>query len=102
VGDRGAEHGHDGVADELLDHPAERFDLGLDPGVIGPKGGSDVLGIGLVRAGGELDQVHEQDGDDLALFCGVLLGGEGRAAALAEAGLLRVLHPAGWTDDRHI
>ena len=34
VGERRAEHTHHRVADELLDHPAERLDLVSDPLVV--------------------------------------------------------------------
>jgi hypothetical protein len=36
--------------------------------VVGADTGADVLRVGAVRAGGEADQVAEEDGDDLALL----------------------------------
>jgi hypothetical protein len=90
--DRGAEHSHDRVADELLNDAAERFDFGLHPGVIGHEHGPNVLGVGLVRARGEVDQVDEQHRDDLALF-DRRLDGQGRATGRTVPAPLGILLP---------
>ena len=94
--DRGAEHGHDRVADELLHHAAERFDLGLHPGVIWNQQGPNVFGVGLVRARSEVDQVDEQHRDDLALFDG-RLDGQCRATGRTEPRPLGILLPTSRT-----
>ena len=85
VSDRGAENGHDGIADVLLDRAAEGFDCSADPGEVGRLDRADVLGIEPLGSGGEPDQVDEEDRHDLSLLgqraCGL---GQGRAAAIAE------------------
>ena len=68
VRDRGAEDGHDRVADELLDRASVALDLLPQPGVVGADAGADVLGVGRFGGGGEADEVAEEDGDDLALL----------------------------------
>ena len=68
VGDRSAEHGHHGVADELLDRAAEALELVAQPRVVGPEQRAHLLGIHPLRARGEADEVGEEDGDDLALL----------------------------------
>jgi hypothetical protein len=68
VGRRDAEHGHHGVADELLDGPAVRTDDGRDPL---ERGVHDRLhDLRVVRAGqrGRSNDVREQDRHELALF----------------------------------
>jgi hypothetical protein len=90
--DWGAEHSHDRVAEELLHDAAERFDFGLHPGVIGHEHGPNVLGVGLVRARGEVDQVDEQHRDDLALF-DRRLDGQGRATGRTVSAPLGILLP---------
>ena len=85
VGHRGAEHGHDAVADELVQGAAQAFDLGPEPGLVGAEQGADVLGVGLVGAGGEADQVAEQHRDDRCAPGGrAAAGGQRRAAGPAE------------------
>ena len=94
VGHRGAEEGDDGVADDLVDLPAERvdvFDQALEAGVDQLL---DLLGIRSLREGGEADEVGEEDGRDPA-FVGS--GDEGVAAAGAEPGLCGCLRSAGRT-----
>jgi hypothetical protein len=44
------------------------LDLLFQAGVIWTQRGADVLGVGAVRAGGEADEVDEEDRDDLALL----------------------------------
>jgi hypothetical protein len=90
--DWGAEHSHDRVAEELLHDAAERFDFGLHPGVIGHEHGPNVLGVGLVRARSEVDQVDEQHRDDLALF-DRRLDGQGRATDRTVPAPLGILLP---------
>src|SRR5204862_5982860 len=68
VGDRGAEEGDNGVADELLHRPAVPLELVPQPSVVRREHRPDVLRIELLRARGEAHQVGEQDGDDLALL----------------------------------
>jgi hypothetical protein len=93
---RDAEHRHNPVADELVDHPPEPFGLAAEAHVVGPKACPDVLGIGPVGAGGETGQVAEQHGDDLALL-GRSKGAERSTAATAEREPLRGLRTAGGT-----
>ena len=92
VGDGGAEHGHDAVADELVQGAAQAFDLGPQPDVVGAQQGADVLGVGLVGAGGEAHQVTEQHRDQAAfLGRGPGRGGQRRAAGPAEPEAPRVV-----------
>ena len=56
---RHAEHTYDGVADELLDLPAEVLDLAADAGVIWTEGGPDILRISAIRTIGEPDEIAE-------------------------------------------
>ena len=87
---RRAEERHDGVADELLDGAAEPLQLGLHPGVVGREHPADVLGVELLGAAGEADEVGEQHGDDLALLEDGRLGlagrHEGRASQAVQKG----------------
>jgi hypothetical protein len=87
---RGAEHRHDGVADELVQGAAEPLDLGPQAQVVGTQHRADVLGVGVVGAGGEPDQVAEQHRDDLAFFTGPpALDGQPATAGPAEPGPLQ-------------
>ena len=75
VGGRRAPHGHDGIADELLDRPSvPADDIGRDLEVV-RQGLTDVLGVPLFRERGEPDQVGEQDRDEPALRCRARHGG---------------------------
>ena len=76
------EHRHHGVADELLDHTAVRLDVVLPAGEVPVDDGPDVLGVQRLREHGEVDQVREQDGDELALLA--LGPGEERGALLPQ------------------
>jgi hypothetical protein len=85
------EHGHDGIADELLHSAAVAFDLTTQSGMVGPEHGSHILRVGAVGAGRESHEVAEQNRDDLALFpCGRSLAHRCRAVP-AEAEPLRIL-----------
>ena len=68
VGRGGAEHGHHPVADELVQGAPEPLDLPAEPGMVGAEQRPDVLGVGLVGAGGEADQITEEHRDNLALL----------------------------------
>ena len=68
VGRRHAEHGDDGIPDELLDHAAVRLhDLLRDVAVAAQKV-VDILRVVALRERREAHEVAEQRGDDLALF----------------------------------
>jgi hypothetical protein len=94
--DRGAEHGHDRVADELLHDAAERFDFRLHPDVVGHQQGPNVLRVRLIRARGEVDQVDEQHRDNLALFNG-RFDSQCGAAGRTEPRPLEILLPTSQT-----
>ena len=68
VRDRRAEHGHDRVADELLEHAAVLLDPLLRLGVVELQRVAHVLRIGAIRARREADEVDEEDGDELPLL----------------------------------
>ncbi len=91
---RGPEHGHRGVAHELLQGPAPPVDLPAEQGVVGTEDGPHVLRVGPVGPRGEADQVHEEDRDDLPLLPGRRRL-ERRAARAAEPEALGVLLAAG-------
>src|SRR5439155_5176340 len=84
VGERSAEDRHDRVPDELLDRTAVLLDLLLGPAVIQLERVPHVLRIRAVRSRGEANQVHEEDGHELALF--------------ATRGGRAQLHPTGRTE----
>jgi len=98
VGDGRAEGSHDGVADELLDRAPEVLDRLLHARVVGVEPRPDVLGIRAIGAGGETDEVDEEDRDDLALLLARRGRSEGRSAGEAETRPLRALLPALRTD----
>src|SRR5258708_6214621 len=87
--DRRAEHGHDGVADELLEVASERLDGSFRRPVIRLEGIADVLRITVVRAPGEADQIDEEHGHDLALL--PCLACQRSATCPTESGALGVL-----------
>ena len=64
--DRRAEDRDDGVADELLDRAAPLFELRAQSLVVGAENRVDVLGVELLGARGEADQIGEEDRDDFA------------------------------------
>ena len=63
-----AEHGHHGVADELLDDPTVGLDELVRSLEVGVDDGAHVLGVEALRQDGEVDEVGEQHRDELALF----------------------------------
>ena len=60
VGQRGAEERHDRVADELLHGAAVALELGLQAGVVRRQHPAHVLGVELLGAAGEADEVGEE------------------------------------------
>jgi class 3 adenylate cyclase len=103
VRQRGAEERHHGVADELLDRAPVALELGADTCPVRSLEGAHLFRIELLGAGGEADQVGEQDGQDLALLAGRRgFGGERRGAACAEASVVRVLPSAGGADNHAV
>ena len=68
VQDGHAEHGDDGVADELLHRPAVGLDRLASHGVVAAQEAVDQLGVVALRERGEADEVAEERGDDAALF----------------------------------
>ena len=99
VRDRRTEDRHDGVADELLDRPAEGLDLRAQPRVIAVQDPAHVLGIELLGACGETHQIGEEDSHDLPLLARTdRLAGKRACASVAEAGALGILVPTARTD----
>ena len=97
MGDRSAEEGHDGVADELLHGAAESLEVGTQTGVEGCEQRAHVLRVEPFRPGGEAGQVDEDCSDDLPLLAtSGKAGGERRPAVRAERELSRELLPAAW------
>ena len=96
VGDWRAEERHDRIADELLDSAAEELELGAQACVVRTEQRSHVLGIHVLRARREADEIGEQDRHDLPLL--TRLGGrrlaEAAAARQAESCVVRVLSAA--------
>ncbi len=88
MGGGGPEDGHDAVAGKVVDAAADLVDL------VG-EGGEDPIGhlpdafrIAILRPGGEVGQITEQNGDDPALgsiYRGTLDRGELQAAVVAES-----------------
>jgi hypothetical protein len=68
MGDRGAEQGHDGIADELLDGPPMSLQLHADLGVEARQEGTHILGVQPLGTRRGAHEVAEQDGDDLAFL----------------------------------
>jgi hypothetical protein len=91
VRDRGAEDGHDRVADELLHRAAVPLDLLLHALVVRPKRRAHVLRVSAIGAVREAHEVDEEDRDDLALLSGPRRLGERGPAGETEARAIRVL-----------
>ena len=97
---RGAEERHHRVADELLDGAAEALELPAQVRVVRGEQPANVLGIELLGAGGEADEIGEEHRHDLALLargCGRSL--QRRTAGVAEPRGVRVLGRAAGADD---
>jgi hypothetical protein len=94
VRNRRAVHGHDGVADELLDGPAVPLELLPQRLVVPAEKRPDVLRVEPLCTGGRADEVDEDGRDDLALLTGGGRFDQRRAAAVAEACVVRVLAAA--------
>src|SRR5204863_4660279 len=67
VGRRSPEDGHDRVADELLDHAAERLELAPNEVVVGRQERPDVLRVEHLGPGGEADEDDEEDRNESPL-----------------------------------
>ena len=92
---RRAEDGHDRVADELLDNPAERLELVLHRRMERREDCAHILGIELIRASGEADQIDEDHADNPPLLTRRGRGGVERGpAGEAEPRVVRVLRAA--------
>src|SRR2546430_671074 len=63
-----AEHGHDGIPDELLDRGAVGLEDLARPGERARQCGAEDLGVVRARAGARIDDVREQDRHDLPLL----------------------------------
>ena len=85
MGDRRAEQRHHGVADELLDGPAEALELGPQLRVVRREQAAHVLRVERLRAGGEADEVGEEDAHDLALLTARAVSGRGQLRAAERA-----------------
>jgi len=97
---RGAEERHHRIADELLDGAAEALELAAQVRVVRSEQPAHVLGIELLGAGGEADEIGEEHRHDLALLArrrGRSL--QARAASVAKPGGVRILSRAARTDD---
>ena len=100
VHDRDAEHGHDGVADELLDGAAVALDRLAHRVEVAGHDAPGRLGVEALAHRGRAGHVAEQHGDRLAHLAGRGSLGELGAAATAEAEALRVVLTAARAD-RH-
>lgn len=97
VAERRAEHAEHRVADARVDRAAEVLDHTLEERVEDAEGRLGVLGVGLIGAFGEPDQVAEQDRDELA-FLSRGHGYEQSATVRTEPRPLRIARPAPRTD----
>ena len=103
VRDRRSPHGHDGVADELLDHAAVALD---DPAAlveVAREELPDVLGVARLRERREPDQIDEEHRDEAAfgrrdrLPSGSRRGPKRRPQAARRRSCRRTAVPVGWT-----
>jgi hypothetical protein len=102
VRDRGAEQGHDRVADELLDSAGAALELGPKLDVVRVENRAHLLRIELLGPAREADQVGEEDGHDLALLTACRrLTEERGATGKAETRPARIRLAAGRTG-RHV
>ncbi len=65
---RRAEDRHHRVADEFLHGAAVALDHLLELGMVRAESGAHVLGVGVLRGGGEAHEVAKEHGDDLAFL----------------------------------
>jgi hypothetical protein len=92
VSDGRAEDPHHRVADELLDGSAAGLDLGPDALEVRRLDRPNVLGIEPFRAGGEADEIREENRDDLPFLARAsLVRREAGATGTAELRVGRVL-----------
>ena len=68
VRDRRPEHRHHRVTDEFFHGAAMALDHLLELGMVRAEPGANVLGVGVLRGGGEADQVAEEHRDHLAFL----------------------------------
>ncbi len=101
VRNRRPEHGHHGVADELLDGASEALQIGLDPFVVCAQHGADVLRVGSVGPAREADEVDEEHGDDLPLLPDGSRSLERASTGKAEPRMSGVLLAAGGAGGHH-
>jgi hypothetical protein len=95
VRSRDPEHGHDRVADELLDRPAVPLEDDAKVLEVPAHPCSQRLGVGRLTERCRADEVAEEDGDDLAMLARRLDRPERGGTRHAEARLGRVLNAAG-------
>ena len=101
VRNRGAEHRHHGVADELLDRAAVSLELRTQARVVGGQDRPHLLGVVALGLGGRADEIREEDGHHLPLLQLVRARSlERRPAARAERSVGGALLPACRTDQR--
>ncbi len=97
---RSPEERHHRVADELLDSAAEALELLAQMRVVRSEQSADVLGVELLGAGGEADEIGEEHRHDLALLAHRRRRSlERRAAGVTEPGGVGILGRAAWADD---
>ena len=102
MGDRGAEQRQDGVPDDLVDPATELLDVGHQPLEAPVDDALHLLGIAVLRQGGEADDVGEQDGDHPPLIAAQPQVGAAARAEPSAFGHVRAAdragHPASvWT-----
>ena len=86
-----AEHSHDRIADELLQHAAVLLDPALRARVVDLQRVADVFRVSAIRSGREADKIDEQDRNELPFLARRRLRLERRPAAVAKAGVGRIL-----------
>jgi hypothetical protein len=100
VGRRSPEDGHDRVADELLDHAAERLELAANEVVVGREERPDVLRVEHFGPGGEADEIDEDDRNEPPLVAARRRRSVERLRArVAETRAVRILLAAAGADE---